>query len=262
MLLSLLPLLLGAGCVVQDPPPEKKELTPAEAAAKISAALKEEDVDAAAAVVDELGHRGAKEVVAAVAPALEHKQPVLRAAALQALRYNPHPGALDALLRVKKSRHIVEDPEQQAAYFYALGQKGDPKALPILTEDSKAAGKKESPVMQARIHALGRIRTQAALEELISMLAATGGRGGRNPFWNDLHLSLQVLAGADHGTEPGDWILWWNDAKKGFAMAKNPPQLPEELAEQWDALWADPYAEDPLESALGGLQQGQGGGKP
>lgn len=246
----VLPLLFA---LAQEPP--APEPAPKEAAAQIAAALKDDDVDAAAAVLDELGRRDAKEIVAAVAPALEHRDPTLRAAALAALRYNPNAAAVDALLRVKKAKAWNEDPEARAEYFYALGQKADARALAILTEDMKSAAKKDDPVMRARVHALGRVRSKAALEALVALLSASGGRSGRHPYWNEIHLALQALTGAEHGEQPNDWIAWWNDAKKDYPLPQDPPKLPPAAAEAWDALWADPYAEpaDPVADALGGL---------
>lgn len=243
--------LLRAQAVPKAPPqqpPDAKEV-----AARLKEAIGGDDPGAAASALDEVGHTADKAVVQAVAKGLEHKDPVVRAAALQALRFNRHESALDALLRARRSKLLLAEPAEAAEYFYALGQKADPRILPVLAEGPRG-GEKDDPALRARLLAIGRVRTRAAVETLMAIMTATGGRRG-HPYMRELRLSLLVLTGVDKGPETLEWIHWWDESRKTLEVSAVVPPLPKDVADEWKRLWADPFAEpeDAVEQALGGL---------
>jgi hypothetical protein len=93
--------------------------------------------------------------------------------------------------------------------------------------------------VRARLFGLARIRTLAALEALLGILATTGAGGQRRlqARMGDARLALMVLTGVDQGRSHELWEAWWRDHRKTFRIPSEVPALPPELRAQWEAFW-------------------------
>jgi HEAT repeat protein len=248
MMLSTLIALLLSPPLLQDPPAEEpapeaevqEEVSPKEAAAHLKELLKGKDYLAQAAALEELGSIEDKGVVKAVAAALKSKDKLVLTAAIRALRYNPEPNALAELLKRKKDKAIVEDPELAVEYYYALGQSGSAKAIPVLV-DGLFTGAKGDKVARARIASLGHIRDKESVDELMGYMVSSRGRAGGPRYMQDVRAALVVLTGEDHGTNTLEWVGWWNDNKAKLKISPEEWPLPNaKMQRQWRLLWATP----------------------
>lgn len=269
-LLATLPVIALQDPPAVDPPPQEAEgaveapPTPEEAAAAIKEALEGKDFIAIAATVERLGVIEGKEVVKAVAPALKSKDPLVRTAALRALRYNPEPSALAELLKRKADKTILEDPDLAVEYYYALGQSGDPKAIDVLKDDL-FSGARGDKVARARIAGLGRIRDLGSVDALMGyMVSGHGFRGGPR-YLPDVRLALVVLTGQDFGLDTNAWNAWWGDNKKTLKISDDEWPLPNaKMQRQWQLLWATPAEKEKArqereEDREKGEKDGEGG---
>ncbi|GAB4138554.1 MAG: hypothetical protein Fur0037_04330 [Planctomycetota bacterium] len=242
--------LLGALSPAQErpaplEPPAAKEQAPAppqDPAAvleQLKLAMASREPAIAADAIARLGRTKDVEVVKLVAKALAHKEPIVRKAAIAALRFNEHEKAFDALLHAPRERLLADD-DVAVDYYLALGQKGDPKALPILTQGLHIG--RGSKVVKARVQAIGRIRTPQAVAELMQFLKSGkgGGRrgGGHNPHLADIVLSLAVLTGQTFGNDANAWIRWWADHDEGYKLPAE-SELGKKQGRQWQKLWED-----------------------
>lgn len=239
-----------------------QHVPPAEALKALEDAVKEKDPTLLASTVQAVGRTPDKDVAKKVASFLRHKDPFVRMEAVKALRYNEDPSVLAHLLRQKKNKAIIEDPEVGQEYIYALGQHADKKALPILTDDLRTSGP-EKDITRAKVISLGRIRETASVEALMSLMTSSRkgnrrrGGGGEMPFANELRTSLAVLTGEDLGTSSSEWQAWWNDSKKKFKVDKEEPTLPRRMQVGWTMQWLTPEERDSakkrVKKALDGL---------
>lgn len=227
--------LLFATVVAQD----KAEADPKLVQAQLQQALASKEVPIVVDGLQRLGRTAADEVVKLVAKALLHKESEVQKAALQALRFNTAPSALAALLSANREKLLAND-DTAIEFYFALGQKADAKALPILAKGLRID--KGSKVVAARILAIGRIRSPQAVDELMQLLksGSTGGKRGRgnNPHMSDLRVALAALTGQDLGGDESAWITWWGEHDEGFEL---PPsvELPKQLSRQWNSLWTE-----------------------
>jgi hypothetical protein len=184
----------------------------------------------------------------------------VRAAALEALRYQEHPSAVDALNKClrKRARRKPEDKEL-AELFGAVGQHGDASSLELLCGGTLDRTREHST--RARIQALGRVRDPRSVAELIALMnKAGGGRGGAgNLFDRDFRLALWALTGTDEGGARESWMRWWNDNKKSLELPEAPPDEPRALAAQWRRLWAPPRNRAQAGKGPGRGRRGGGG---
>lgn len=263
----------------QDPPAEEpsqepevevvEEVSPEVAAATIKEALKGKDYIAIAATIEELGMAADKKVVKAVAAGLKSKDKLVKTAAIRALRYNAEPGALTELLKRKKDKSIIEDPELAVEYYHALGQAGDRKAIAVLTDDLFTSAKGDK-VARARIASLGHIRHKDSVDELMGYMVSSGGRRGSPRYAQDVRLALVVLTGEDYGTNTTAWLDWWGDNKAKLKISPEEWPLPNaKMQRQWKILWATPEEKEQAKEKLeerrkrregGGEDEEEGGG--
>lgn len=107
----------------------------------------------------------------------------------------------------------------------ALGDIGDPKAIPYLTKNiwSSEEDLRGNKPAAAKIDSLGRIRSKESVEALIDLMyvAKPGHMGSAG---NAIRASLKKLTGQDfrgHGDarrERDLWKGWWSDNKKRFKL--------------------------------------------
>jgi hypothetical protein len=174
------------------------------------------------------------DVIAALAKGLKEERPV-QEATLEALRFMPHPAALEALHGAYKQQpELTESKELLPFLLRSIGQHASEASIDILADEPFKASTPKS--FEARILGLGRIRERRSVEELMALMQL-GGRGPAVGHMQDFRLALMVLSGVDQGTAPAAWVAWWNDSKKTFEVKAEPPRLPEALQKRWDVYW-------------------------
>lgn len=250
MLHLLLPVLLALPLPAQDPPADEappqgesaeqqaaEELTPEQAVELLEAALKSEELDLIFIAVRDAGHVADKKVAKLLGEVAEFDDPEVRLEGLKALRYNEHEECLDELLKLKREEEILEDEVLAEAYYMALGQKRDKKAIKILADGLVTTNRRDKAT-RARILALGRIRDEESVEELMSLLVS--GRARRaHPHMLEIHTALTVLTGAQVKPRQDDWIAWWNDHGDDLEITKQEQALSTRKARaEWMKLWA------------------------
>ncbi len=184
---------------------------------------------------------GDTKVIAAIARGLDEREAVVRDAAVAALRYQPHPAALERLhAALRKAPRSPDEDRRVAELVLAVGQHGHPSSLALLADGALDRTREHST--RARIRALGRVRDPAALEALIALMnkAGNGRLGGGALFEADLRLSLWSLSGSDQGLARESWMRWWSEHKRDLVVAPEPPEEPRALAQRWRVLWETP----------------------
>lgn len=197
-----------------------------------STAKKLDALGKASAIVD-------ARVVAAAKEGLNDKETSVVAATVEALGQLRHPSALEALqgFYKKERKKLADDLTLMPALVKAIGRHGSPSSIALLKDD--AFEQKTYLTAQARILSLGNIRTIESLEALID-LSKMVGPNRMDGLRNDMRLSIARLTGVDLGPESAAWTRWWNDNKKGFEVAKEPPKLDTGLQRQWESYWGIP----------------------
>lgn len=251
-------LSLSLIAVAQDPPAEQEpapeaeaeqeELTPEKAVELLEAAEKSKQFDLILAALEETGRVADKKVVKEISGFLKHKDAEIRYEAIRALRYNQDESAIDALLKVKKTKEIIEDDRLAEEYYYALGQHGDKKAIKVLADNLNKTNRGDK-VTRARILALGRIREVESVEALMDCLVSGAARR-RHPQLTEIHTALTVLTGAEVRPNQDAWIAWWNDNKRGLELTKSEQELTTKKARAaWMTLWATPEDQELMKEA-------------
>jgi len=172
------------------------------------------------------------------------KDPVarVRLAAIEGLRFNPHPLATRVLrMTLEEGKYPDPDGHTQAALVRGLCQKADPSTLPLLNKLRIDPRNRE--LTRAYVRGLGRLRHRGALAALVSFME---GLEASNLclYMSDIRTSLVVLTGTDRGLEAAAWSQWFDQF--GSKMQINPfdPKLPELMTVDWYGYWqVDPTAE-------------------
>lgn len=188
-------------------------------------------------------------VIASIARGLDERDAAVREAAVSALRHQPHPAALERLhAALRKAPRSPDEDRRVAELVLAVGQHGSPSSLSLLADGG--LDRTRSHTTRARIQALGRVRDPRAVEELFSLMnkAGQGRLGGGSQFEADLRQSLWALTGVDEGLARENWMRWWNDHKRDFTVAPEPPEEPRALATRWRVLWESPAERDAREN--------------
>ncbi|MCB9872132.1 MAG: hypothetical protein H6837_19915 [Planctomycetes bacterium] len=232
----MIPSLLLATAALSVFPQAVEREDPARAVAQIEQALAAGPAPAAEAL-EKSGRVADPRVIKAVAAALREKDLGVRKAALLALRYNPDKSAVTELLRVKSDKSIIEDVDLGPVFYYALGQHADARALPFLIANLHVVRRRDK-ILAARVHALGRMRSNAAVQALIKLSRSGRKVGG---IRDDISLALTALTGQE-AKGRGGWSAWWNDNKGSFQVHKKEPPLPAKPARTWQRLWQVPEA--------------------
>jgi hypothetical protein len=238
LLAPLLVLLLAAP---QDPPegegaPDPKAIAAA-AVAELDAAFLKGKTPERIGAIEKAARIADAGVVQRVAKGLDDADPKVQSAAIEALRVTDHADALAALhSTAKTNKKLRKDPELHAKLLKAIGQHGSVSSLPVLADGGLGG---ENAVVDARILGLANIRSKRSLEELVNLMRVAD-RGRVEQFMPCFRLALMRLTGADQGTSIDKWIAWWNENKKDFAVAEEPPLLPADLQRRWDSFWGNP----------------------
>lgn len=181
-------------------------------------------------------------VVKRIERGLADERREVRLAVLQALRWIDQTEAVQALHRAAKQRELMKDPELAGAILRGIGQHADPSSIEVLARDPFEPN--DHACRRARIFGLARIRTVAALEALLGLLAITnnGPLAERRiqAQMDDMRIGLVVLTGVDQGLSPELWEAWWRKNKKGFVPPEEFPTLAKEMRQQWDGFWGLP----------------------
>lgn len=191
-------------------------------------------------------------VVDLVADALRDRNLAVRRAAIDSLGATESARALKALQDLyRRDEKLRKDEDTFVALLRAIGRKGDPSSVEVLTDD--VFDHITLRTARARIHGLGRIRTDDSLEALFKLTTLSGG-GGRRPRSDrggsgtvvdpDFRLAIAVLTGKDLGPARADWSKWWQDNKRKFKVAKDRPDLPAPFVGQWETYWGEKWYAD------------------
>jgi len=187
-------------------------------------------------------------VVARLASAMRDPARAVRRAAIDELGWNPSPKALERLTQdYWKNTALRDDAELFALLLKAIGRHGDPKSVTVLIDSpfnnlTLANG-------TARLMGLGNIRSKEAAKALVDLSKRAapnrGRRGGADPwpetFGPAFRTALTVLTGQDLGMSRAAWQKWWSENEKGFNVAAERPQVPEDVAKYFEQYWEIPY---------------------
>ena len=132
---------------------------------------------------------------------------VIIAAGVAVGRIGPAGDALEAIIRLARSRN----PGLRAIGIGALGGSKDAQALGLA---KKGLGDRSFAVRAASVEALSRMGTKEAVTALIAGLKKN--KDGR--LHVEIIRALQRLTGADAGAEFADWNKWWGVVKDNFEM--------------------------------------------
>lgn len=240
VLLALLPLFAQPQEEGAQPPPAPDPARVEAALAALESAWKGGEAGEQVRAIEGAADLGDAQVIAAIARGLDQREAAVRDAAVAALRYQPHPAALERLhAALRKAPRSPDEDRRVSELVLAVGQHESVSSLELL-EDG-ALDRTREHTTRARIRALGRVRDPAAIEALIALMnkAGNGARGG-GAFEVDFRLSLWALSGIDVGQTRESWMRWWNDSKRDFRVPPEPAQEPRALAQRWRALWETP----------------------
>lgn len=190
--------------------------------------------------IEEFGELNDPEVVAWLAKGLKDKDNLVRAASVEALRWQKNPKALDALHQsLKRDKTMKKVDALHEALIKAIGQHASSESIDFLTDGALADAPREVTI--ARIYSLGNIRDTKSVEELMGMMTKTGRaskRGGASqPLMKQFAISLEVLTAEDHGQDENAWAKWWRANKKTFEVSEKAQVLPPKVARLWNSYW-------------------------
>jgi len=174
--------------------------------------------------------------------ALNNKNVRVRAAALEALRFNPHPRALPTLHflfknKSKGKRDFTNEDVLMPLLLRATGQHGDSSSLPLIAMGGFYD--LPGPVVRARILALGHIRHKGSVTALMQAMENMGTTE-RMLHMDEFRLALTHLIDEDHGLSPGGWIRWWQKNKNKFRLRRADDKVTGALQLEWEAYWSQP----------------------
>lgn len=179
-------------------------------------------------------------VIKCIVKGLADEDAKVKGAAIDALRYMPHPDAYaalqDMLKREKTEKKLDKDVDLYTKLIKAVGQHGNKASVPLLADN--VFGNTEFKVNEARILALGHVRAKESVDALIGLMR-TAGREKVQPYMGTFRVSLMVLTGADQGASQDAWMTWWNDHKNEVKVAASAPALPKDMQMRWDYFWGN-----------------------
>jgi len=155
----------------------------------IKKGLKDKDLSVREEAANHLGHMGCRSVVKTIANELK-----------------------------KNDKNI----KVYAALIAALGNIGDPKAVPYLASDlwNQKEPTLRRQMARAKIDALGDIRSKKSVEALIDLMYK-GGQGAMRSLMGPISQSLQRLTGQDFGSDRDGWKTWWKKNKSKFKLEED-----------------------------------------
>jgi HEAT repeat protein len=256
MLHVLATLFLALPFQVEEPKP----VDPAKKQTAISeltrAFDKEGGPEARAAAISRCHELVDPEVIGLVRKGLDDKDERVVEAAVTALGALKHKSSLEALhgyLKREKKKLEAND-RLYPLLLKEIGRHGDEASIGLLADD--AFDQRAYATAQARIMALGNIRSAKSIEALIDMSKKVGVHR-MDGLRQDMRLALARLAGRDLGAVSTQWAAWWQDNKKGFEIAKTPPKLEPAMERQWMRYWGVEAAGEGDGETGGGRRRGR-----
>jgi len=198
-----------------------------------------------------------EDVVEALEEGVDDKQHEVRLATLDVLGLIDHEDAMKFLAKVaKKDKKLQKDEELAAQLYKSLGRYGNEDHLALFT---KGILNTKGAEFQARVLALGKIRTEEAVEELMAVMNGGGG-GGRLgaksiAFMDQVRLSLHALLGEDAGATRDKWQAWWNENRKDLEVSEEEPELEGQLGRRWERYWSKDTRDREAEEEGEGAQE-------
>lgn len=168
--------------------------------------------------LEETGHEMAALSIAK--KGLKDKDLAIRALAARTVGAMRCRKALSSLTRALKPN--ARNTDVYLALIKALGDLGDPKAIPHLSKDfwnqkDAAAGIRAA---QAKITALGYIRSKKAVDALIDMLYVADPLA-MMAVAGHMQASLKRLTGEDFGMNRDAWRGWWKKNERKFKLEED-----------------------------------------
>lgn len=238
--LALAPPQGGAKPADGPKPPPKVEAPKVDAEAvkvavgELKAAFAKGKSEERIAAIARAAELAAPEVVAGIAKGLKDEDPKVLGAAIDALRYLPHPDALAALLTtLERDKKLAKDAELSVRLVRAIGQHANAAAA----EKLAALGLDgEGGVVDARLLAIANVRSVRSVELLIE-LSRSASEEKVAPRTGTLQLALARLTGNDLGPTRQRWNEWWSAEKKRCEVKPEPPRMTKEMQMRWDSFW-------------------------
>jgi hypothetical protein len=255
MLLALATLLLALPFQVDEPKP----VDPAKKQTAISeltrAFDKEGSPEARAAAIARCHELPDPEVIGWVRKGLDDKDERVIEASIAALGRLPHKSSLEALHAYfrRDKKKLEANSRLYPLLIKEIGRHGDETSIALLTDD--AFDQRAYATGQARIMALGNIRSAKSVEALIDLSKKVGVHR-MDGLRQDMRLALARLTGSDLGAVSTQWVAWWQDHKKGFEMAKTPPKLEPAMERQWARYWGGAAAGEDGDDTGGARRRG------
>ncbi len=243
---------------------EPKPVDPAKKQTAISeltrAFDKEGSPEARAAAISRCHELPDPEVIGLVRRGLDDKDERVVEAAVTALGKLKHKSSLEALhAYLKREKKKLEANDRlYPLLLKEIGRHGDEGSIALLSDD--AFDQRAYATGQARIMALGNIRSAKSIEALIDMSKKVGVHR-MDGLRQDMRLALARLTGRDLGAVSTQWVAWWQDNKKGFEMTKTPPKLEPAMERQWARYWGGEAAGEGGDETGGERRRGGRGGE-
>ena len=232
-LLLFLALALPVHAQKADEPATREEIDAALTDMRAAFATKDDEQIEAALIRQRLPDPS---LIKLVAKGLKSKNPRVKQASLESLRWTPHKDALEVLHRtLRRDKVLRRDRELAPVLFKAIGQHGNPKSIELLVDDIFER-EEDRGITNARLLALGWIRDNESIDELIELMVETKPVT-LAPFMRAFRASLIQLTQKDHGLSVERWRDWWKDSERKFEIAERPPLMDRELQDWWDRFW-------------------------
>lgn len=238
----MLSLLLAASLLApaaQDDDPRPPDPKVVEAALEdLEQAFRSKEVEERVGAIRRHASLADAEVIEAIARAFRDREAEVYLAAVEALRWQEHPAALEELhgayVRLMKTKQLREQEELYLGVVKAIGQHGDPSSIRYLGDFNLSEATYR--ILQARILGLGNVHDPAAVEALFAMMRKAG-RGRVQPYMDDFRMALMRLTGVDRGRSQDGWTRWYNDSRKDLELPEEPEVLPQDMERRWAAYW-------------------------
>lgn len=223
--------------IADERPPSPEAARARMVAQEFDRAFREGDHAARLRAVESAAQVADAALVERLARAAREKEPELARAALEGLRYSPHPESVKALNELaRREARLQRDPDLGFVLWRAIGQHGDATSIDVLADDLWSST--AAPVLQARVLALGRVRATASVERLCAAMKSAGATKVE-PWMDTFRVALLVLTGVDQGASSEAWLRWWATERARFQVTAQPAPLPKSLQYAWDAYWGE-----------------------
>jgi len=168
--------------------------------------------------LEETRHKLAAQAIAK--KGLKDKDLEIRKKAAEVLGVMKLRDVVSALLKAMKANEKHSD--VYLKIIWALGNLGDPKAISPLSKKfwNQSDGGAGVEAAQAKIDALGKIRSRKSVDALLGLLYMAEPLSMVTVALN-LRSSLKSLTGKDYGFDRGKWKSWWKKARPKFKLEED-----------------------------------------